>query len=43
MPVENLICCVAARESDDTIGRLVFITDGDIAPLTEELVARLRA
>ena len=34
---------LAARESDDTIGRLVFITDGDIVPLTEELMARLRA
>ncbi|MDO9213691.1 MAG: GTP-binding protein [Methylococcales bacterium] len=33
---------LAARESDDTIGRLVFITDGDIVPLTEELMARLR-
>ncbi|MDP3008618.1 MAG: GTP-binding protein [Methylococcales bacterium] len=33
---------LAARESDDTIGRLVFITDGDIMPLTEELMARLR-
>ncbi len=34
---------LAARESDDAIGRLVFITDGDIVPLTEELMARLRA
>jgi G3E family GTPase len=33
---------LATRESDDTIGRLVFITDGDIVPLTEELMARLR-
>lgn len=33
---------LAVRESDDTIGRLVFITDGDIVPLTEELMARLR-
>jgi G3E family GTPase len=32
-----------ARESDDTIGRLVFITDGEIAHLTEELMAQLRA
>ncbi|MSP27125.1 MAG: GTP-binding protein [Methylococcales bacterium] len=34
---------LAARESDDTIGRLVVITDGDIVHLTEELMARLRA
>lgn len=34
---------LAARESDDTIGRLVFITDGDIVHLTEELMVRLRA
>ena len=33
---------LAVRESDDTIGRLVFITDGDIMPLTEELMDRLR-
>lgn len=33
---------LAARESDDGRGRLVFITDGDIVPLTEELMARLR-
>jgi len=34
---------LAARESGDMIGRLVFIMDGDIAHLTEELMARLRA
>jgi G3E family GTPase len=31
-----------ARESDDEIGRLVFITDGDITEIAETLMAKLR-
>lgn len=34
--------CLPARESSDTIGRLVFITDGEMTHLTEELMTRLR-
>lgn len=34
---------LATRASDDTIGRLVFIMDGDIVHLSEELMACLRA